>query len=279
MDEFMIKKLISYIIVIAMGQFCFASEDTKSEDKIVAKIDGKPVHESEIREKIQNYIELNALGNEEMMSYDKLDKEVKEEIIRSVVVGDLIIQEAKQAKVNEELEYKKGLQLAENQLMQRVFIEKIVKKNLTEEKLQAKYKEIVAEQANKYEYKVSHILVKTEDEAKQIEKKLSKGEDFAALAKEYSLDNNKEDGGSLAYFSTGQMVPSFEQAVEKLKIGEISGPIKTDFGYHIIKLEDKRKAAVQSFDELKGKISEDISAQFIQEYIEQLKAKSKVEFL
>ncbi len=275
----MIKKLIISILIVAVSQFCFAGEDVKLEDKIVAKIDGKPVYESEIREKIQNYIELNALGNEEMMSYDKLDQEVKEEIIRSIVVGDLILQEAKQAKINEELEYKKGLQLAENQIMQRVFIEKIVKKNLTEEKLQAKYKEMVAEQADKYEYKVSHILVKTEDEAKQIEKKLSKGEAFAALAKEYSLDNNKEDGGSLAYFSTGQMVPSFEQAVEKLKVGEISGPIKTDFGYHIIKLEDKRKAVVQSFEELRTKISEDISAQFIQEYIEQLKAKSKVEFL
>ena len=275
----MIKRIIISIVIMVMTQLAFANQVTKPEDKIVAKIDGKPVYESEIREKIQAYMEMNALSNQEMMSYDRLDKEVKEEIIKSIVVGDLIVQEAKQEKVKETLEYKKGLQMAENQLMQKIFIEQIVKKNLTEEKLQAKYKEIVAEQANKYEYKVSHILVNTEEEAREIEKKLSKGESFAALAKQYSLDNNKEEGGSLAYFSNGQMVPSFEQAVEKLKVGEISGPIKTDFGYHIIKLEDKRKLAIQSFEELKNKISEEISAQFIQEYIEQLKAKNKVEFL
>jgi peptidyl-prolyl cis-trans isomerase C len=283
----MIKKIITSIIIIAivaLAYFSLAKEketikpEAKSEDKVMAKIDGKPVYESEIREKIQTYIELNAMGNEDAMNYDKLDKEVKDEIVKSIVVGDLITKEAKQAKTNEKPEYKKGLQFAENQLMQRLFIEKIIKDNLTDEKLQAKYKQTVSEQSNKNEYKVSHILVKTEDEAKQVKQKLDKGEDFAKLAKEFSLDSNKESGGSLAYFSHGQMVPPFEEAVEKLKIGEISAPVKTEFGYHVIKLDEKRQVKVASFEELKSKVSEEISAQFIQEYIEQLKTQNKVEF-
>lgn len=108
--------------------------------------------------------------------------------------------------------------------------------------------------------KASHILVDTEDKAKEVEDKLSKGEDFAALAKEYSTDtSNNQQGGELGYFPRGTMVPEFEDAAFSMKVGEISQPVKTKFGYHIIKVEDKKEAKVATYEESKDKIKEKLT--------------------
>lgn len=274
----MIKKILTSILMITLTQFSYAKEMAKKGDEVVANVNGKPIYESFIKQKVEKFIEFNGLGNDSNFKYDRLDPEMKKDIIQNVVLGDLIIEAARKDKINESQEYKQAIKFTENQLMQKVYLEKTIKDAITEAKIKAAYDEIVKEQTNVVEYKVSHILVQTEAEAKEVKKKLDKGADFAALSKEYSLDNNKDNGGDLGYFSSGQMVLPFEQATEKLKVGEISGPVKTDFGYHIIYLVDKRKLKVPSFEELRGKIEEELSAQYIQDYITKLKESNKVEF-
>ena len=102
-----------------------------------------------------------------------------------------------------------------------------------------------------------HILVDTEDKAKDIVTKLASGGDFAALAKENSSDpGSKEDGGMLGYFSKGQMVPSFEEAAFALKKGEVSKPVQSQFGWHVIKLEDRRQKPPPAFADVKDRIIE-----------------------
>ncbi|PJW18139.1 peptidylprolyl isomerase [Geobacillus sp. WSUCF-018B] len=101
--------------------------------------------------------------------------------------------------------------------------------------------------------RASHILVKDEKTAKEVKAKLEKGEDFAKLAKEYSQDpGSASNGGDLGWFGPGKMVKEFEDAAYKLKVGEVSDPVKTDYGYHIIKVTDKEKK--KSFDEMKDEI-------------------------
>jgi len=269
----MTKNIIAFILVTIAAQFCFA------EDKILAEVNGKSVYESDIRDRITKYLEINS-SFDKNMNYDMLDAKTKAEIVKSIILGDLILAEAKKAKAHEDEEYKKSLEFLKNQLMQKFFVEKLVTKEVTEAKTQARYKQIIAEYADKQEYKVSHILVSDEATAKQIKDKLNKGEDFTKLAKEYSLDpTNKESGGSLDYFTNGQMVEPFEKAVALLKVGEISDIVKTEFGYHIIKLEDKRKIKVPSFVELKDRISEELADKFIKEYIEKLETENKIKFL
>lgn len=270
----MIKKTLASVLIFSLTQFAVAKE----EDKVVADVNGKPIYESNVKNRIEKFIEFNGFGGGQSFNYDKLDQEMKNDIIQNVVLGDLVLEEARKAKTNETEEFKKTIQFTENQLMQKVFLEQLVKNTINEEKIKEEYNKIIKEQSNIDEYKVSHILVKTEEEAKDIKKKLDSGADFAVLSKEFSLDNNKDNGGDLGYFSSGQMVLPFEQATEKLKIGEVSAPVKTDFGYHIIKLVDKRKLKVASFEEMRGKISEDLSAKFVQEYIEKLKETNKVKF-
>jgi len=105
--------------------------------------------------------------------------------------------------------------------------------------------------------KARHILVDTEEEAKEIKGKIDAGEDFAELAKEYSKDEgSKAAGGSLGYFGRGRMVASFEEAAFSLEIGEVSEPVKSDFGYHIIKVEDKKEAKEANYEESKEKIKD-----------------------
>ena len=260
------KKFFVFISIFFLTHIASAAED-----KVIAKVNGKEIKESEVKDIITNYAKMNSLGDESEFSYDNLNKEIKDEIIKSIILGDLIFKEAEIAKISDSAEYKKALEFAKKQLIQKFYLDKLIKENITEAKLKEKYKEMSA-------YKVSHILVQTEEEAKKIKQKLDKGEDFAKLAKENSLDGNKEDGGSLGYFSEGQMVPAFEQATAALKIGQISEPVKTDFGYHIIKLEDKRKATMDSFDKLRSRIFDTMAAQFIQDYFSQLQKQNKVEF-
>ncbi|MBJ7985114.1 peptidylprolyl isomerase PrsA [Bacillus cereus] len=117
---------------------------------------------------------------------------------------------------------------------------------------------------HKPEMKVSHILVKDEKTAKEVKEKINNGEDFTALAKQYSEDTgSKEQGGEIAGFAPGQTVKEFEEAAYKLDAGQVSEPIKTSFGYHIIKVTDKKE--LKPFDEVKDSIRKDLEQQRLQD--------------
>lgn len=269
----MFKNFI-YLYILMLANLTMAIET-----KIVAKVNGKAIYEEEIKSTMKLYASMNSNSSEgEEFNFDKVDNDSKKEIIKNLIVGELILSEAKKAKIDQTLEYKEALELASKQLTQKLFIDKLVKDNVTESKIKEKYQELAKLQADKDEYKVRHILVKSEEEAKDIKKRLDKGEDFSKLAKEFSLDGNKDSGGSLDYFSNGQMVQEFENATASLKIGQISTPVKTEFGYHIIKLEDKRKMKAESYESIKAKIHDMLAAQYVQEYLNQLQEQSKVEF-
>lgn len=272
----MVRKIIFTLIVI-FASTSFAGSANKSEDQIVAKVNGKPVYESQIEDKIKKFLEFNGVIGDPKFSYNNLSSEMKKEIIKNIVLSDLVLAEAKKSGADQDPEFKKAAEFTANQLLQKFYIENLIKSEITEDKIKAEYKKYVDSQAGVEEYKVAHILVKTEEEAQKIKKRIDAGEDFSKLAQEYSLDN-KEKGGELDYFIKGQMVAPFEQATEKLKVGQVSGIVKTDFGYHIIKLLDKRKASVLSLDDMREKIKDDLAAEYIQDFIKKLEAKNKVEY-
>ncbi|WP_308639196.1 peptidylprolyl isomerase [Paenibacillus silvisoli] len=152
---------------------------------------------------------------------------------------------------------------------------------VTEEDIKKYFDENKASFDEPEQVKASHILVATKEEADAIEKQLKEGADFAALAKEKSTDpGSKDNGGDLGFFGKGEMDPAFEEAAFKLKKDEISEPIKTQFGYHIIKGVEHKEAKAATLDEKKAEIKDTLISQKIQElsptWLEDLKSKAQI---
>ncbi len=159
-----------------------------------------------------------------------------------------------------------------------VLLNSVADKAVTDEALKKAYDDKYAKAAPSTEYQAAHILVKSEEEAKAIKADLDKGGDFAAIAKEKSTDKGSAaNGGDLGWFGTGMMVKPFEQAVVKLKKGEVSGPIQTDFGWHIIKLNDTRVAAAPKFDDVKEELAGDLRQKAVEAEIKSIEDGSKIE--
>lgn len=133
-------------------------------------------------------------------------------------------------------------------------LDRVVREQVTEGAIQAAYDAQYGDQEVQTEWNASHILVKTEEEAKELTAALDKGADFAELAKEKSTGPSGPRGGELGWFSDGQMVPPFQNAVAALEIGEVSAPFQTDFGWHVAKLNDTREAAPTSLEDVRQEI-------------------------
>ena len=157
-------------------------------------------------------------------------------------------------------------------------VEAIMRGFPTEEQIQAAYQEISSTKSDTEEYNASHILVPSKDEAQEIIDLLANGADFSTLAKDRSTGPSGPNGGKLGWFGTGQMVPEFEAAVMVLEVGNISRPLQTQFGWHVIKLNNLRKKQVPSFEEIRPQIIQDLNQQRVKEIVSDAVSESRVEF-
>ncbi len=155
-------------------------------------------------------------------------------------------------------------------------VEKIAAAAVTEEAVQNAYEAAYGEGSGAMEYNASHILVETEEEAQAIVEELEGGADFAELAKEKSTGPSGPNGGELGWFGKGMMVPDFENAVTELEDGAISAPVQTQFGWHVIKLNESRQKAAPKLEEVRGQIEQQVQQQAIAEEIEKLTEAAEV---
>lgn len=209
----------------------------------------------------------------------------KERFLDEMIKKELLYQEALKRGLDKNPEFAQKLEEFKKLTLISILLEKEIeeKTRVTEQDVKDYYDQHKDELAAVTQIRASHILVRTEGEAKKILEKLKKGEDFASLAKHNSIDPaTAANGGDLGYFSPGQMVPEFEAAAQRLGKNEFSSePVKTKFGYHIIKVTDKKRGQPVEFEKIKGPLFQRISAerqkQFFDSYIEELKKKYKVE--
>jgi len=177
-------------------------------------------------------------------------------------------------------EFAKKLQFAKAKLLMETLLKAEAKAAVTEEALRKVYDQAVKEMGKEEEVHARHILLKSEDEAKAVLAELKQGGDFEKLAKEKSTDPSaKTNGGDLGYFGKEQMVPEFADAAFKLKKGELSEPVKSQFGWHVIRSEDKRNKPVPEYDKVKPQLEQFVVRNAQAALITKLREDAKIEKL
>ncbi len=201
------------------------------------------------------------------------------QLLDQVINGKLVSIEGRKANLQNDADVKRRLAIVEDQLIQQAYLLKEIDKKITPEALKARYDKFIKDTPPEEEVHARHILVKTEDEAKLIIAELAKGGDFDKIAKDKSTDTaSGPQGGDLGYFKKGDMVAEFADAAFKMKKGETSTvPVKTQFGYHIIRVEDRRTAPPPKLEEVEEQLRSDMSREIFQAMIDNLRAKSKIE--
>ena len=237
-------------------------------ENAVATVNGKPIKQS-----IYDYIVKDATARGQ-----KVDDNVREIIVNKMVSSELVYQEAQRIGLDKQPDFVAKEELARRELLVNAFLQDYVKKNpVSEADTKAAYEQYKKELGEK-EYSARHILVSTEAEAKDIIAQLGKGGDFAKLAKEKSKDpGSKEKGGDLGWFSLGGMVKPFSDAVAKLQKGGVSAePVQTQFGWHVIKLEDTRSTQAPAYDKVKDGLQKQLQQRQLEKLLTDLRTKAKI---
>lgn len=208
----------------------------------------------------------------------------KKTYLDRLVIKKLLLGEAAKSKIEDEKDFQNRLTDIKEQLL----IESLLKKKiaadsqLTDDNMKKYYDANKEKFKKEKEINTRHILLKTDEEAKQIMERLQKGEDFVELSKKYSIDPNaKASGGEIGFHPKGTLLPEYEAAAFKLtKVGQVAGPVKSQFGYHIIRLEGTKPPAYVSFEEVKDFIRQQLvqekQKELLEKYIEDLKKAAKI---
>jgi peptidyl-prolyl cis-trans isomerase C len=200
-------------------------------------------------------------------------------VLQYVVELQLLAQAARDAGYNDSDLYRNLTEYYELRALRDVFFEQAIRSNITDETAKAVYDEQIGNLQAEVEVRARHILVETEEKAAEVIEKLEGGADFVELARTESTGPSGPNGGDLGYFVRGQMVEPFATAAFELEVGAISKPVQTQFGWHVIKLEDRRDRQPPSFDQVKDQVKASMVRQILQERMAELRGAASIEVL
>ena len=244
---------------------------SKSEGPVVAKVNGVEIREGDIKQAEED------IGQQ----MGQVPPEAKRDYLITYV-GDMILltQAAEAKKIDASDDFKQQLEFARKKLLMAKLLDSEAKAASTDEAMRKVYDDATKQMKPEEEVHARHILVETEDEAKAVKEELQKGADFAELAKSKSKDPGAAaEGGDLGFFSKDQMVPEFADAAFKLEKGQTSEPVKSPFGWHIIRVEEKRTRPVPDFEQVKPQLESFVARKAQSEYLAKLRETAKIERL
>lgn len=222
--------------------------------KILAEVNGKKISG------VDYNLFIDSL-NPQLKQYFGGD-ELNKDVVNELVYQALLYEDAMEKGMDKEDEFLQVVEKTKESMLKTYALGKLLATvEVTDKDLKKFYEENKEAFVKPESADASHILVEEEDKAREIYEKIQKGEDFEELAKEFSTCPSKEKGGNLGTFTKGQMVKEFEDAVFENEVGTITEPVKTQFGYHIIKINQKNDAEELSFDEVKDKIEAQVRRQ------------------
>ena len=235
---------------------------------VLAKVNGAPITDEDLK-----------LAGEDLgpnIPHQLQGKARDAYILDYLIDGDLVAQKALAEKLDQTPDFPKKVAYYRQKLLMEALLGKVAKQAATQEAMKKVYDEAAKAQKPELEIHARHILVPTKAEAEAALKRIKAGEDFAKVAKEVSKDPGSE-GGDLGWFTKERMVPAFADAAFKLKPGEVSEPVKTQFGWHIIKVEGERQSKFPPFDQVKDQLERYVVQKAQAELITELRKGAKVE--
>lgn len=256
------------LIAIAAASSSVRAEDAAT-DPVVAKVGAVEIHESELK--------LAIAGLDPQLA-NLPDEQKRVAALSSIIDVKLLAADASKEGLQDSADFKQRLAFLTDRELHNAYFKKHVVEAVTPEDVKARYDKEVAAITPEDEIRARHILVKTEEEAKAVIAELDAGKDFVEIAKEKSTDPNKSEGGDLGYFGKGRMVPEFEAAAFALEKGAYSKePVKTQFGYHVIKIEDKRKQQPPALEQVEGQVRQLVMRDKYLELLEKAKEAAPID--
>ncbi|MGJ4972647.1 peptidylprolyl isomerase [Bradyrhizobium sp. HKCCYLRH1073] len=255
---------------LALSLLAAPARAADDANPVLAKVNGAEIRKSDV-----------TLAEEELgQSLAQMDPATKDENVLSFLIDmKLVAKAAEDKKVADTEEFKKRLAFTRNRLLMDSLLASEGKAATTPDAMKKVYEEAAKQIGGEQEVHARHILVETEDDAKAVKAELAKGADFAELAKKKSKDPGASDGGDLGFFTKEQMVPEFANVAFSLEPGKISDPVKTQFGWHVIKVEEKRSRKPPEFDQVKGQIETYVTRKAQADYVGKLREAAKIERL
>src|SRR5712692_7857243 len=253
------------LAIVLLAGLPLRAEDA---NPVLAKVNGSEIRQSDV-----------ALAEEELgPSLAQMDPATKKENVLAFLIDmKIVAKAAEDKKIENNEDFKKRLAFTRNRLLMDSLLASEGKAATTDDAMKKVYEQASKEIVGEDEVHARHILVETEDEAKAVEEELKKGTDFAELAKKKSKDPGASDGGDLGFFTKDQMVPEFSTVAFALEPGKISDPVKSQFGWHIIKVEEKRNRKAPEFEQVKAQIETYVTRKAQADYVAKLRETAKVE--
>lgn len=265
---FAITAIFAAIIFIASNHFL-----NKSREIVVAKVNGEKIFKSEIETKLHNVFD-GQKQETQLPEIDSLPKEVIEILAKEIYFDKQLTKEAKKSKAAKTPEIEAKINDTRDRIIRQAYIDSVIKTEINDEAVSEKYTELSDSLVGKKEYLIAHIVVKNKEKAEEILKELkskkSSANKFSELAKKYSIDQESAaNGGNLGYIVEDGIIKEIANVLVNLKKDEVSNPIETKFGWHLIKLLDIRDAKALPFESVKDNIRD----QLIQEKISDINSK------
>ena len=266
-----LRKIVSSILAFLLFSIMFLKATQAQNIPIVANVNNEDIS---LETMIHAMNELPPeIQSQPFMSY-------YEDLLERVIDIKLFAQEGKKMKLDEEPSVRAAIDFVIEKVLMQAFLSKYVQENIKEENLKASYNNFIADETSREEIKASHILMDTESEAIDVINMLNDGDDFAELAKNKSTGPSGPSGGDLGWFKRGQMVPPFEKAAFSLNKNEITQrPVQTQFGWHVIKIFDKRIPEAPSYENMKSNLIQDLERKIVSKKIQDLRNDALIEKL
>jgi peptidyl-prolyl cis-trans isomerase C len=268
---FLVVVLLAWLVHFGLAQQLKLATPADSAQDVLAVVNGSKITRMDFDQLIQQY-------RPEAGSWAEHNKG---QVMRDLVTLEVLAQEGTKLRLDQDPRIQAQIRLRTKDIVARSVVEKYVheRSGVTDDTIRQHYEASKDEYTVEEQVTASHILVRTEQESQEVVADLKQGKDFAEVAKARSIDGSAAKGGALGTFSRGRTVAEFEEAAFALQVGEISPPVRTQFGYHVIKVTERTPAHVKPLDEVRDEVRNALIAQFVETLLQNLRGAAKVQVL